>query len=215
MEGVRELLGGGSPNSVTAYINEWYEELGSRLIERESQISGLPGEAMSILVELWRLATRSAASVPSADRSTADAVGDAERAALVAEAQALGALNKELQQHRTTAERTLAEARALLARREAALDEARLTIADLEQSLAHARFELEVSAERLRLAPVTRPLQRQRAVRKRARRSPAPHLKRSSKPSRNSQARARPVRVRISELPTRKTRRIGRGPKRR
>ena len=33
--------GGGSPNSVTAYIQEWYRDLGSRLAAAETPLAGL------------------------------------------------------------------------------------------------------------------------------------------------------------------------------
>jgi hypothetical protein len=36
VEGVRELLGGGSPNAVTADINDWYRDRGSRLAGAET-----------------------------------------------------------------------------------------------------------------------------------------------------------------------------------
>ena len=58
VEGVRELLGGGSPNAVTAYINEWYGELGALLAEAQAPISGIPPEARSLLSELWVVAAR-------------------------------------------------------------------------------------------------------------------------------------------------------------
>src|SRR5690348_12706145 len=56
VEGVRERLGGGSPNSVTAYINEWYQELGSRLSTADAPALGMPREALTLLTELWRVA---------------------------------------------------------------------------------------------------------------------------------------------------------------
>jgi chromosome segregation ATPase len=77
----------------------------------------------------------------------------AERDALDAEAKALQTLNQELQRHRATAEKSLAEVRALLSRREAALDEERSRSASLDQALVQARMELEVLAERRGLAP--------------------------------------------------------------
>jgi hypothetical protein len=152
VEGVRELLGGGSPNSVTAYINEWYEELGDRLAAADTPMPGLPREAVSLLAELWRVASgsRAGAGEPS---TAADELRDAERAALVAETRALDTLNRELQKHRASAEKSLAEARALLARREAALDEERANAAAADQALMQTRLALEVALERQRLAP--------------------------------------------------------------
>ena len=151
IEGVREILGGGSPNSVTAYINDWYRDLGGRLDAADAPMLGLPSEAVSLLAELWRLAAGS--RTPSAGGAAADELREAERLVLIAETKALETLNKELQKHRATAEKSLAEARALLSRREAALEEERSHLAVLEQALAQARLDLEVTLERQRLAP--------------------------------------------------------------
>jgi hypothetical protein len=155
IEGIREILGGGSPNSVTAYINDWYRNLGSRLAAAETPLAGFPPEAVSLMTELWRLAATDQAKTRDSDAAddTAARMLAAERDALEAEAKALQTLNQELQRHRSTAEKSLAEARALLSRREAALEEERLRSAGLEQALVQARIELEVLSERRRLTP--------------------------------------------------------------
>ena len=153
IEGVREILGGGSPNSVTAYINDWYRDLGGRLDAADAPMLGLPSEAVSLLAELWRLAARSRTPSVGGALLPADELREAERAVLIAETKALETLNKELQKHRATSEKSLAEARALLSRREAALEEERSHVAVLEQALAQARLDLEVTLERQRLAP--------------------------------------------------------------
>jgi Plasmid replication region DNA-binding N-term len=155
VEGIREILGGGSPNSVTAYIQEWYQELGSRLTAAETPLAGFPPEAVSLMTELWRLAATDQPRTRDSDAAdeTATRMLAAERDAIEAEAKALQTLNQELQRHRSTAEKSLAEARALLSRREAALEEERLRAAGLEQALVQARLELEVLLERRRLTP--------------------------------------------------------------
>lgn len=155
VEGIREILGGGSPNSVTAYINDWYRDLGSRLAAAETPLAGFPPEAVSLMTELWRLAATDQAKArdSGAADDTASRMLAAERDSLEAEAKALQTLNQELQRHRGTAEKSLAEARALLSRREAALEEERSRAASLEQALVQARMELEVLLERRRLAP--------------------------------------------------------------
>jgi hypothetical protein len=155
VEGIREILGGGSPNSVTAYIQEWYRELGSRLVAAETPLAGFPPEAVSLMTELWRLAATDQAKSRDSDAAedTATRMLAAERDSLEAEASALQTLNQELQRHRVTAEKSLAEARALLSRREAALEEERSRAASLEQALVQARMELEIQLERQRLAP--------------------------------------------------------------
>lgn len=107
------------------------------------------------MTELWRLAATDQAKTRDSDAAedTATRMLTAERDSLEAEAKALQTLNQELQRHRGTAEKSLAEARALLSRREAALEEERSRAASLEQALVHARMELEVLMERKRLAP--------------------------------------------------------------
>jgi hypothetical protein len=107
------------------------------------------------MTELWRLAATDHAKTRDSDAAddTATRLVAAERDALEAEAKALQALNQDLQCHRSTAEKSLAEARALLSRREAALDEERLRAASLEQALMQARVEFEVLLERRRLTP--------------------------------------------------------------
>jgi len=154
VEGVRELLGGGSPNSVTAYINDWYRDLGTRLAAAETPLAGFPSEAVSLMTELWRLAGADQARERDSDAAedTAARMLAVERDSLAAEAKALRTLNRELERHRSSAETALAEARALLSRREAALEEVRSRVATLEQAFAQARMELEVALERQRHA---------------------------------------------------------------
>jgi hypothetical protein len=146
VEGVRERLGGGSPNSVTAYINEWYQELGSRLTSADAPALGLPREALTLLTELWRVAA--APRVNAESSGAAAELRDAERGALVAEVKALEALNKELARHRASAEKALAETRAMLVRAEAARDDEQSRASMLDQELAQLRLELEITRVR-------------------------------------------------------------------
>jgi len=85
---------------------------------------------------------------------------------------------------RPTAEKSLAEARALLSRREAALDEERSRTAGLEQALAQARLELEVLMERHRLGPSRALAPSVRKQAKKRKRPPA----RPARPKRNKGA---------------------------
>jgi hypothetical protein len=185
VEGVRELLGGGSPNSVTAYLNDWYRELGGRLAAAETPLGGFPAEAVSMMTELWRLAAadQSGARGRGGGDDTAAKVNEAERAALRAEVLALQTLNQELQRHRSSAEKSLTETRALLIRREAALEEERAQAASREQTLAQIRMELEVVLERQRLgsgAPRTAK-RRPRSARAAKARPAPPQRKRGAK----------------------------------
>lgn len=203
VEGVREILGGGSPNSVTAYIQEWYQELGSRLAATETPLAGFPLEAVSLMTELWRLATTDQAKIRDGDASddTATRMLAAERDALEADAKALETLNQELQRHRATAEKSLAEARALLSRREAALEEERSRAASLEQALVRARMELEVLLERQRLAPA-RAAAFTPARKPKRRKRPAA---RAAKANQSSNAKRRPAKDSSSRKPAKRT----------
>ena len=153
VEAVRELLGGGSPNSVTAYIGDWYADLGQRLASAEPDVPGIPPQAVALMTQLWHLAGREAHRALSGNHPHAAHVQmlTAERSALAAETTALKLLNEELHRHRATAEQALAEARALLLRREAALEDERARAAEVERTLAHARMELALLTERVRI----------------------------------------------------------------
>jgi hypothetical protein len=107
------------------------------------------------MTELWRLAATDQSRAHDSDAAddTATRMLAAERDALEAEAKALQNLNQELQRHRATAEKSLAEARALLSRRDGALEEERSRAAGLEQALVQARMGLEILLERRRLGP--------------------------------------------------------------
>jgi len=149
VEAIRELLGGGSPNSVTTYIQDWYQDLGSRLVATEEPLVGFPREAVSLMAELWRIAAagRDGGQTVGSDDSDQRAI-EAAREGLLAQNKALEILNHELQRHRASAERSLAEARALLSRREGALEVGREQIAELEMALVTARMELEAAVQR-------------------------------------------------------------------
>ena len=149
VEAIRELLGGGSPNSVTAYIQDWYQELGSRLVATEEPLARFPMEAVSLMGELWRIANADRGGGQPVDADDSDRRAfDAERETLLAQNKALEILNHELQRHQASVERSLAEARALLSRREGALEVGREQIAELEMALATARMEWEAAAQR-------------------------------------------------------------------
>jgi hypothetical protein len=155
---------------VTSYLNDWYRELGTRLASAEAPLAGLPAAAVTLLTELWRLANAARGEVSREVEDDASArLWETERGFLQAQAKALETLNQELQRHRASAEKSLAETRALLARREAALDEERSRTASLDQALAQARLDLEVALERQRIAPARERLKstRSRKIRKR------------------------------------------------
>jgi len=123
--------------------------------------------------------TSSAPSSMFSTTDTATRANVAERDALAAEAKALVTLNQELQRHRASVEKSLAETRALLVRREAALEHERAESSEREQALAQTRMELEVARERLRLAPPHARPAGSRRPQARTRPKPAPRNLRS------------------------------------
>lgn len=148
-DAIRRDLGGGSLGSINTYLNEWYRELGSRLSDAERPALGVPAEANQLLQQLWRLAQASAhTSADSALDQVAQKIQEAERTALQAQNKALEILNAELQRHRLSAERSLTDARALLGRRETALDDERAARLQSEQARVQLLMELEVLKER-------------------------------------------------------------------
>ena len=131
-------------------IDEWYRELGSRRAEGQTALSGIPREAISLLSELWSVAA-SARSTADTPLSEIEGLRSAEHAGLVAEARSLDTLVKELRRQRVTTEQSLADARALLRRHEAELEELRLELSAVQESLTHTALERDVIRERLAL----------------------------------------------------------------
>lgn len=200
-DGIRRDLGGGSLGSINTHLNEWYRELGSRLTAAERPLPELPAEVSALLLQLWRLAqSGSVKTLPESSDVTALRLAHAEQEALRAQHQSLEVLNAELTRHRASAERALTDARALLARREAALEDERAARLDAEQAVAQLRMELQVLRERRTAAA---PSQAPAVGRRRS----------SSKPTRKVTARGakRAVATKRSVLPKKGTpRRPGR-----
>jgi len=158
------------------------------------------------MTELWHLAAADQAGPRDQDAAddTAMRMLAAERDSFEAEAKALRTLNQELQRHRASAENSLAEARALLTRREAALEEERSRAASLEQALTQARMELEVLLERRRLTPPRTAASTPRRKPKRRKRPPA----RTTKSKRTTAAKRLTAKQTGSKMP------INRAPRR-
>jgi Plasmid replication region DNA-binding N-term len=151
VEAIRQRLGGGSPNSVTAYLNEWYRELAERLSAAEAPIEGVPVAALALLRDLWRVA-REGQGASSGAVQDVDALAVAELEALKAQVKALETLNLELRRHRATTEKALVEAKALLTHREASAAEDRERLVELEATLTAVGLEVELLRDRKRRA---------------------------------------------------------------
>lgn len=156
VEAIRQRLGGGSPNSVTAYLNEWYRELAERLSAADAPIEGLPIAALALLRDLWRVAREGQGTGKSTIQDT-DGLTEAELGALKAQVKALETLNQELRRHRATTEKALIEAKALLSHRDATAAEDRDRLVELEVALTAARLEVEVLRGRQRRAVTAAP----------------------------------------------------------
>ena len=154
-DGVRTDLGGGSLNSINTYLNEWYQDVGSRLSRSEEPVKGVPSEASDLLLQLWRLAIKTTGAGKATDAESEELrIMRLQRDAAMAQASALQTLNAELTRHRTTAERSLSETRALLMRREAALEEERQARTRTEQELIRCKVAQEIAyAGRLSVGP--------------------------------------------------------------
>ena len=186
VEAIRQRLGGGSPNSVTAYLNEWYRELAERLSAADAPIEGVPIAALALLRDLWRVA-REGQGAGEAAVHDVDGLTEAELGALRAQIKALETLNQELRRHRATTEKALIEAKALLSHREAAATEDRERLVDLEAALTAARLELEVLRARQRRATTAAPAVV--ATSKRPRPQPSrPKITKRAKPKRMSRS---------------------------
>ena len=145
-DGVRTDLGGGSLNSINTYLNEWYQDLGSRLSRSEEPVKGVPSEASDLLLQLWRLAIKTTGAGKATDAESEELrIMRSQRDAAMVQASALQTLNAELTRHRATAERSLAEARALLMRREAAAEQDTETRIRTEQELVRCKVALEIA----------------------------------------------------------------------
>lgn len=156
-EGIRSALGGGSLTSINTHLKEWYADLGARLTRAEQPVGGVPPEANELLQQLWWLALkgRSTGSV-SGGESEDVRIMRMQRDAAMAQSSALQTLNSELTRQRASAERALVDTRALLMRREAALEEERAARLQLEQEVATLRLQVQYAAARRSVASTMR-----------------------------------------------------------
>ena len=203
VEGIRLRLGGGSPNSVTAYLNEWYRELAERLSAADAPIEGVPIAALALLRDLWRVAKEGQGAGKSSVQEV-DGLAEAELGALKAQVKALETLNQELRRHRATTEKALIEVQALLSHREATASEDRERLVELEAALTAARLEVEVLRARQRRATPKRP----RAKPSRTKATKRAQPKRGSRSTKaKSKAKAVPKRSKAKQTRSQKARR--------
>lgn len=128
VERVRLELGRGSPARVGALLDQWWEQLASRL-RGEARLPGLPAEVAQAFVAIWQQATVLAQAVVEQSLS-------AQREVLAAEREALAAQEEHARMQAAQARQQTADA---LAARQAA--ETRL--ADLEQLLTQRLAQID------------------------------------------------------------------------
>lgn len=117
IEAIQARLGGGSPNSIVAYLKEWYAELGERLAQTETPAEGLAPDVHRAALELQRALARQRPS-DAATEST-----EALIRSLRADVSSQQLLLDEMRAQRGRDQQAIADARALLLRKEDQLQE--------------------------------------------------------------------------------------------
>jgi hypothetical protein len=174
IEAVQARLGGGSPNSIVAYLKDWYGELGERLSTTQLPAEGLLPEVHQAALGLQR-------ALRQAQKQGLEGQSDeALLRSLRAEIHSLRLVLDELRTQRASDQQALADARAFLIRRDEELQ--RLNLAQIE-----ALSQVAVLEQRLRTrqAGPSRSAPKRKAPPKRkhkAKKSPARAPKRKAKP---------------------------------
>lgn len=137
IEAVQARLGGGSPNSIVAYLKEWYAELGERLAQTETPAEGLTPEVHRAALDLQRALARQRPSNAATDST------EALIRSLRAEVTSQQLLLDELRTQRGRDQQAIADARALLLRKEDLLQ-------DLQAEHRDAVARLATLEQRLR-----------------------------------------------------------------
>lgn len=142
IETIQARLGGGSPNSIVAYLKEWYAELGERLAQAEAPAEGLSPEVHRAALDLQRALARQRPS-DAATEST-----EALIRSLRAEVSSQQLLLDETRAQRGRDQQAIADARALLLRKEDQLQ-------DLQDEHREVVARLAVLEQRRRSRPVS------------------------------------------------------------
>lgn len=142
IEAIQARLGGGSPNSIVAYLKEWYAELGERLAQTEAPAEGLTPEVHRAALDLQRALARQRPS-NAATEST-----EALIRSLRAEVSSQQLLLDETRAQRGRDQQAIADARALLLRKEDQLQ-------DLQDEHREVVARLAVLEQRRRSRPVS------------------------------------------------------------
>jgi hypothetical protein len=168
IEAVQARLGGGSPNSIVAYLKDWYGELGERLSRAQSPAEGLLPEVHQAALGLQR-------ALRQAQKQGLDAQSDDTLLrSLRAEIHSLRLVLDELRKQRASDQQALADARAFLIRREEELQH--LNVAQIETVTKVAVLEQRLRTHRAamgRAAPKKKsPSKKKPKAKKEIRRAP-------------------------------------------
>jgi polyhydroxyalkanoate synthesis regulator phasin len=142
-DAIKALLGGGSPNSIVAYLGAWYAELADRLNRAEAPAAGLTPEVHRAALHLQMAAAMPVSGGLAAETAEALIQG------LRAETTSQQVLLQELRDQRIQYVQRIADARALLARRDEELQGLRNEVLDLKAALAVADDRLRRRAARM------------------------------------------------------------------
>jgi uncharacterized coiled-coil protein SlyX len=180
LEGVRKVLGGGSPRTILNGLNQYWRDLGNQVAGTPDTLRRLPAAVADLAEGLWHRALSVAVGAAQATQSDAEGQLSRLKSQLELRSHTLSKREVELDELVRSRERTVKEleghlraALSMLARKDA-------TIAGLESSLAAARQETD--DHRQRLARVVR-----RIVTKHRDASP-------ERPSKSTQTDTRPFR---------------------
>lgn len=141
IETIQARLGGGSPNSIVSYLRDWYSTLGERLAQATTPAEGLAPEVHQAALALQRSLLRSPAGAVITGEST-----EALIRSLRADVKSLQLLVDELRGQRGRDHQALADARALLLRKDEELRLQQESQAGLRIEVAKLRQRLEILA---------------------------------------------------------------------
>jgi hypothetical protein len=150
IERVRRHLGGGSPNTVSALLDEWFARLPARLVgvaapESRAQPDGLPLAVVQAAEQFWEVARREADQVQVQQ-------SEASRRELELQREAMAQKEADLQQRETSFEQARLKLDDALAASKQALDALQAQMDRQQHESARQLAESEAEVRRLRKA---------------------------------------------------------------
>lgn len=162
IEGIREALGGGAPDTITAALARYWKDLGTRIEGDPASLSRLPAEVADLAESIWRRALSLAADA-AAQRVGADREGlEFFKRENELKAHSLSLKEKELDAQLRSREHTIQELETHLRTAMGFLQQREESIRALQTRLDAAQSELEDSRRRLTTL-ITRAVAKNRA----------------------------------------------------